>query len=424
MDEDGFLYLAYDVFDTLNTTSFARIRRSQNTYSTDAWHLERQIELFSGSGAFRPRVAATGSFVSGTLKVAVAYHRLDIPDPQIIGNMEQNGDWTATVPTPFAGTGPYNISNVLAPGNSIEGPDIAYDAGDGLYVVWSDDRDAIFKIYGNASYDGGVTMNSANEVQIGVGVQGIYGKPSLATGNAPGDIAVAYAKNDGMYTNPYLLVNRATFFDSCDIPPSATGYWTNSSGISVDYSRWFSDPASYKMEMSKNRGTLLRDFGTEEMQGSVMLQFYDSMPVYPPGEDFYVALKNDNVRGVIRMLGVKNDIPGSYAYSTDGVTWQDTGVPRSVGWHQIQMLVNDSGITMSIEYSPGNTYTTPLDPLFTSFTGVELEGGGSGGTYNVDDIRVEAYPLSLEPPVIPAVSVTGLMLCLLGIGGALLRRRR
>lgn len=368
MDDDGFIYLAYSVYDSLSMTTILRTRRSGTAGSISTWADERTAASTSGSHAYAPKIAATGQYPA-TLKVMIAYRLPSTTSQRIIGAMEENGNWTATTPEPFQQHGPYNISNSLGSTNVINGPDVVYDAAGDLYIAWSDDRNAIFQLYGNVSYDGGISMDFADEVQLGGGIGGIFGSPALVAGPNPGDIALAYSRNDGMYTNPYLLVSRATFFDSCDTDPGSTGYWTSYAGVAVVTSMYYSPPGCYILGTGK--GMLLRDFGTLEQQGSVSLQFYDSGSIT---EDFYVALNNDNLKGVIRMLGVRNDTTQqNYAYSYDGLNWVDFGELRTVGWHEITFQVDDTGLVMSIELQGGGA-ASKSDPTFTSFTSIEIQG--------------------------------------------------
>lgn len=418
IDEDGFIYIAYNVFDSMNTQTFLRVRRSSTPGSITAFPVERLVDFYMDVHSYAPKIAVTGRYGNSTLKVAIAYRFPSASMTKIIGNMEENYDWSLTTPDTFSGTGPYDISSELTDGEIVYGPDMIYDAAGDLYIAWSDDRDDIFKLYGNVSYDGGLSMLSSNEVQIGVGIAGIFGEPVLAAGPNPGDIALAYCRNDGLYTSPYLLLSRSTFFDSCDVDPGSTGYWTSYSGIDVVTSMFYSPPGCYRMFTGK--GMLLRDFGTEEQQGSVTLQFYDTGS---ETEDFYVALNNDNLKGVIRMLGVRNETTTyNYSYSYGNDIWVDLGTPRSNGWHEIRFQVDDTGLLMSIGLSGGGVLGSKTDPAFTSFTSVEIEGGSGSSPYFVDDIRVEAFPLEIAPPL-PTMSIVSLAILALLLGVVIVRKR-
>ncbi|MBN1296714.1 hypothetical protein JXA80_08025 [bacterium] len=421
MDDAGYIYLTYSVYNNNLFISEARIRRSNLPYNVSAGFTEERFINNDSEGAgFDVAVAATGDYGLYTLKVAVAYSFPSSTVTKIIGDMEPNFDWTATVPIPpFSGSGPYDISSSLSSTIQQEGPDIAFDANDDLYIIWSDNRDLIYKIYGNMSYDSGVTMLSSNEVQIGIGIEGIYGVPQLTTGPEPGDIAIAYTRNTGTFINPYLLLTRATFFDSCNVDPALTGYWDAYAGVSISSEQFVSPDYSYKFTPS--RGELLRDFGAIEQQGTVTFQFFDTLAP----DHFHIALENDNGRGVIRMLGVRNETtPTNYAYSPDGVNWYDLGAAaRTLGWHEFRLNVNNDGLAMSISLYGGGLAQAPIDPSFTGFTSVSMEMTGGTGAYYVDDIRVETYPLISGPPPVPILSPIGIIVLLLG-AGILVRRTR
>jgi len=410
MDDGGYVYVVYSEYDISGPSTYVRARRSSIPLDIVNFDPEREVDYDPDAAAFDPVIAATGAFAMSDLKVAVAYLYSGLTTLNVRGKMEPNGDWGAPTPTPMA-AGTYDISSPLSVSQQMYTPDIVYDVENNLYVVWSDDREGIFKLYGNASYDGGVSMLSSNEVEIHGGIAGLYGGPKIAVGDRPGDMAVSYSLHNGVNISPYLLVSRASFFDSCDQDPATTGYWTSYAGVSVATNEYFSPPASYVLENEK--GTLLADFGSEEQQGSVTLQFFDSMSTT---ENFYVALSNDNRRGVIRMLGVRNDIsPSNYAYSFDGMSWLDSGGARSLGWHEIQFIVSGDGLIMSIEVNSGGPVLIS-DPSFTGFTSIEFDGESGPNPYYVDDIRVEAFPLVLEPQPIPASSPMFILALILTIG--------
>jgi len=78
---------------------------------------------------------------------------------------------------------------------------------------------------------------------------------------------------------------------------------------------------------------------------------------------------------------------------------------------------------LSIETTPG-TYVSTLDGTLTSFTTVEMQGGGTGGAYNIDDVRLETFAPEGAPLETPSMSLFGLLGTLACIGGFLLRNRR
>ncbi len=235
-------------------------------------------------------------------------------------------------------------------------------------------------------------------------------KPCLSMGYTPGTIAVTYVHREGSDPHhPYTLVSFSEFYDSCDNPPAM--FWDGYGGVTQDSSLYHGATGmgtSYRLASAMNRGELLRDYGTSEQQGVVELYFYDSMT---DQADFSVILNNDNLKGVIRMLGVRNDTTQSNYSYFDGTQWINWGGPRTVGWHHAIVTVNDTGILMELETSPG-TYLSIADTAFTAFTSIEIEGGSDSDPYNVDDIRVEANSLNAAPPV-PVDSEVSILLTIL-----------
>jgi len=400
IDDAGYIYLLYRTEDV--NSYHLKIRRSSSPYDVSSFHMAHDAAWNSTQSYNPPALAVTGDSGSMNLKVAIAYLDPTGTVTKIIGDMDDSTDWTETSPLAFGNYGPYDISSTLVPAVLTYGPDMEYDAAGTLYYVWSDDRDSSFKIYGNTSYDGGISVLPADEVSINDSASNLTSAPKLATGPLPGDIAIAYCRMTSN-ANPYLLVSRATFFDSCNAQPAATGYWDSYAGVSSDsgFSSPYSPPSVYKFENGKSKGLLQHNYANL-MQGSVTLQFFDTMSTT---ENFYVALENNNSKGVIRMLGVRNETTQTnYCYSFDGLTWTDMGAPRTPGWHEIRMAVDDYNLTMQIESGSKQIYDV-TDPTFTSFTSIEMNGGSSASPYYIDDVRVEAFEIDGGgSTTVPAVS--------------------
>jgi len=411
-DASGYVYLAYEQYDGAFWS--LRIRRSLNPLNmTPVLDLNTtSFQIFSSdSGSYNAELAVTGP--GGAEKVALVYQDPDAATGiEIACSMAQSMNWGGT-----SWTGTTSTINFLGSASLAMGPGAAYDAnGNTLYVVWSDNRIGYDQLYGMTSYDGGLTFNP-EELLLSSG-EYIVERPVVTTGTQPGTLAVAYMRTGGGGTSPYVLASMPTFYDTCDVDPGATGFWTASPGVtSIDPAPIIpvSPPKCYEMANADGRGQLLRDFGTQEHTGSVDLYFYDDDDP-SIGEDFFVGMENTNARGVIRMLGVKNDTSTTnYAYTNELGVWVDWGVPRSTGWHRIIMTVDETtGLTMSLEYQPGIT-AEAFDPAFTGFTSITIEGGSTGEPYLVDDIQVIAIPLIGEMPL-PSATPATLVLMLLGIG--------
>lgn len=417
-DSDGFIYLCYTTIDSFSITSTLVAQRSNDQFSfLSGFGPQREIVQVGDTNGFVSSISATGAFFNSDLQVAVIfYHNSAIP-PYVTCVCDHNGDWMSSL-------GFNGVFNNLNPGigNYVNGLDIAYDSVGRLYAVYVDDRSSIPQIYGSTSYDYGDSFTLDQHIPTN-GYE-ILEQPSLAVGYTPGNIAVGYIHKEGALPHhPYILVSQSEFFDTCDFPPDI--FWDSYGGVEADYALYHGltgDGVSYRLITGEVKGELIRDYGTVENQGALELYFYDPVYLEPGAAEFSVALNNDNLKGVIRMLGVRNDTNQSnYSYH-DGSQWVDWGGARTVGWHHIIVTVNDDGIVMQLESSPGS-YLSYQDMDFTSFTSIEIEGGGTSDPYNVDDIRVETYPVPLPPPPLPVDSGMAVLMSLAAIGSLLLKKR-
>lgn len=416
-DDAGFLYLGYQQFDSIGSTWDFVVRRSLMPLNPAPGFLVEHMITMSPRTSQFPHIdlAVTGDSVSGTLKVATAYQDPLVPDKTIVASVEHNGDWSD--PGWVAG---YSILNG-APGSStlIRGPDLAFGVNKiFLYAVWFDNRAGGECLFGAISFTGGLTWQRDRQLTYGTPV--LQDPPQIITGYSPGNLAVAYTRNTGVGISPHALVIMPVFYDPCDDDPAA--YWNTFTGVTPVILPFHGlQGRSYEMANGSDRGQLLRDFGSQENHGSVDLYFYDD--VGNVNEDFFIGLDNNNRRGVIRMLGVRNEST-TYNYSYfDGSNWIDWGstAARSTGWHHVMLTVNEAGLYMSLEYTDGE-YATWYDSTYTSFTAVFIEGGSDAEPYYVDDVQVEVLPLE-SPLELPAASPLFLTLLLAGVSLLIHRSR-
>ncbi|MBN1296715.1 hypothetical protein JXA80_08030 [bacterium] len=416
MDAAGYIYLVYDKEMYGGTPSYSLIaRRSSNPFDVTSPLLNERYINGSPSDMLFPDIAVSGAYPSD-LKVSIAYivHQVGT-SKEIFCTTENNMDWTMST---WGGNSIPALNSNTSESLTFERPAVAIDAADSVYVVWTDNQLGYQEFFGNISSNGGTTFGSSDQ-QIAAGISEIVGAFDLTMGPNPGDIALAYIRTNGTNSVPCLLYSSASFFDFCDGSPSM--YWTSAANVSVYSSLFYSAPACYRLGGAK--GTLLKDYGSVEYQGRISMQFYDSGSILPE-DDFYAGVSSSNEKGVIRMLGVRNETtPTSYSYSMDGgVTWQSLGGIRSVGWHEIVFTIDDFGLLMTIEVSPGSVVGT-ADSL-TKFTTLEIAGGTDTSPYFIDDVRIEAFQSDIGPVTTPAVSGLGILATLAGIGGLIHRRRR
>ena len=409
MDEPGYIYLSYNSRHMMLYDNELFVVRSSSPELTGSWLSPASVAT-DPSIAFRAALAVEGQSLGQ--KTALVYLNYTLPQ-QIVANVALGNTW----PTEGIWPGVPIVATSLSGGTDLLGPDAAYaPGGTRLYIVWADDREVSnYELYGVTSYDGGLSFG-IEETLTDANVP-IPEPPRIAVGTELGNLAVSFVRSEGAGKSPYILMSVGDFLDTCDNLPEL--FWDSYPGVNVEYSFFFSPPASYQLVNAKQRGSLLRDFGTLEQTGHVSLYFYDDPSII--GADFWVAMENANSKGVIRMLGVRNDTTQeNYSYNSNG-TWLDSGISRQTGWHRIQMNVNAStGLMMSLEYSPGMSASW-TDPGFSSFTSISIQGGDVGSPYYVDDIQVLALPIGGLP--VPATSWL-FMLTGIGIIGVILAMKR
>jgi len=417
-DAADYVYVIYDRFYTMNSEYDIAVQRSQNPADVSVFEMETVIAgTLTMDGSYAPDIAACGAYPTD-LQVAIAY-----VDPGVITSIwygyESNGDWTDGI---WMGSAPLQLNPDVTSTVTVHGPELAYDADNQtLYATWADDRSGPMDLHF-------CTMNTPYSVgpdrQLTSGAE-IQDRPWITAGPTMKEVAIVYSALDGGFPSPFALMFRADFFDDCSIDPASTGFYTTVNGVTVSGDQYVSEYTSYKFETgSAKSSSLLVDYGTLEYTGSIDFYFYDDTSITTPGNDFYMTLENGNVKGVIRMLGVKNDVsPTSYSYN-DGTNWVASGLQRYTGWHHIVITVSGSGIDMTMEEYPMSGYLAPVysDGIFTSFTSIELEGGNPGSPYYVDDILLETNPVVSEPPPIPSTSPLFLAIALAMLGIWIVRR--
>lgn len=428
VDEENFIYICYDRWNSNLLQYELTVRRSVNAGDfSGGFHPAHTIATHD-SGPYFPELAVTGSNMMMDLAVSVLYI---LPDPgftSIECITELDGNWTVADFNPLGAPSVVNDDQ----SSTVSIVDSAFDAAYDhltrrLHVVWSDDRmQPTSFLYGDTSYNYGLSFGLDKE--LGAGVPDIVEAPRLALGMEAGHMSVSYTRFDGMNIFPNALVSSPEFYDTCDTDPAI--YWDGASGVNIDPTQFHGfDGASYAMVAGDTRGVLIRDYGSMGQQGVIDLFFYDNMNMDPDTE-FLITVNNANAkntdgsRGVIRMLGVKNDInpTNCYKYSEDGITWQTFGTDtlRSMGWHNVIITLTPGGTSFDLEGSPGN-YTTVFDSEFTSFTSLEIQGDDVTPPFNVDDVQVEVFPIG-GPMPIPALSVIGLLILMISMAIVLRRQ--
>lgn len=419
-DAADYVYVIYDRFYTMNSEYDIAVQRSQSPANVSAFEAETVISgTLTMDGFHDPDIAACGAYPAD-LQVAIAW-----VDPGMITSIwygyESNGDWTDTT---WTGSAPLQLNPDVMSTVSVQGPELVFDANNiTLYAAWADDRSGPMDLH-FCAIETPYTVGPDQQLTTSAEIQD---RPYVAAGPTMNNVAVVYSAIDGSFPSPFALMFRADFFDDCSIPPENTGYYTSVSGVFVDYTSVIplSPPACYRFENAYAKsGTLLLDYATTEHTGSIDMYFYDDETITSEGDDFFITFNNGNLKGVIRMLGVKNDIsPTNYSYY-NGVQWVASPLERNTGWHHVVISVGEGGIEMAMEEYPLSGYLAPVysDGILTSFTSIQMEGGNAGSPYFVDDILLETNPADTAPISTPSTS-TGFLIIALAVMGIWLVRR-
>ncbi len=416
-DQDGFIYMSFCLLNSASGQCQLLARRSVDPFILAGGFTttDRFIDSTFWSSPYSHAIAVNG--YAGNLRVTVVYADPLATMPPTYVKTDTNGNWFSA--DPF--NGPRTQANIGG-GFSITDLDCGYDEAGRLYVVWNDNRTIGHRdIYGSVSYDFGLTFE-LNRLLVNNNTTTMDG-PDLALGFTPGQIAVSYARVVDGFQDPYVLFSSPEFYDSCDSPPNV--FWDGFSGVAMDTSLFHGQTGagtSYRLETESVKGMLVRNYGIVEQQGVVELYFYDPLTPMPGASDFYIVLNNDNLKGVIRMLGVRNDTTQSNYSYYNGSQWIDWGGVRTAGWHHVILTVNDDGIMMQLEHTTGN-YLTWSDTGLTSFTSLEIEGGSDSDPFHVDDILLEVTALPVSPTEIPVDGLVPILIGLIVTGVLVVRSR-
>ncbi len=429
-DADGFVYLVFEEKQTqspfMARTIITRIQSiSDLTFGTTSFREVTQASASNPDSA--PAVVAAGAHSSGDLFVAVAF--ID-QSTRVACMTEGDVDWVTTTSQMWEnGTFAFASSTVNV---NAQKPDIALGPDSSLHVIWMDDHvnSLVFKLYATISFNFGQpgTFLPARQIAPANSQMHSVNNAKIQVSPFTGDAAIVFDQNTGENSDTYLSWNFPSMQDPCD-DPTFPG-WDSHSGIDVDQNPpgHPGNPA-YKFRTNSVKGELLRDFGSDSMQGSIDFWFYDPFNSGGETEDFMVSISGDDGTkiSVSRMMGVRNTIRATeYAFKADSGDWVLTGRSRTEDWHHVQIDVSDEGILM---YLDPETYPDPInDPStidpdyfeFVSFNRVELQGGSDAVPYYVDDFTIIAEPFSRN---VPSLSFVGILGLLLGFFGLMFRKR-
>ncbi len=316
--------------------------------------------------------------------------------------------------TPMGGVlGQVSGTGALDPVN----PDVVLGWNRQINVIWEDDRNGPeTTIYGSRSYNLGGQFLFDRQMSFPHPGESMY-DPTIAADPIRGHLAVGYTRGAAT-TRVVGRLSTADHVNRCDASPSLA-YWQNQAGITVNttfFHDYTPNGSSYRVANGTNRGALAHDFSPNQVMGVVSLWFYDD-PTLNLNEDFWVIFEGDDGSraGIFRMLGVRNETSTSnFCFNPTGLEpdWQDSGISRGAAeaWHHVVIVVNEDGLQI---YLDPETVTPAVidDSSVATMLSIGVQGGSDAESYYIDDIHIAGILL----PIIPAMSVTGMIFLLLFI---------
>ncbi len=414
-DEDGYLYLVYDVNDLSTGYKSAEVRRTVNPNDfTAGFEPARPLEAeHSINFESEPAIFVQGAAGSSDLAVSIAWVHLNVSNPQVFGLVEFNGDWGNSGPM----SGLSNQACNWTMGYAV-GLDVVRTEAGVLHLVWMDTRTGLMETYAASSYNDADSFLTDECISCGVGGSGSVNSPVIAISQGIGkDLAIAYSKQESLGNHVYLAFTPTLFFDACDTDFSN---WDSHSGVTIDPT-FAHDPGggSFRFATAGKRGLLVNDFSPARLTGTLDFWFHDTGS---NDADFWCRIDGDDGlrSGVYRMVGINNASSHSaYSINTGLDAWEPTSVMRNVGWHHVIVTVNGGMIDIRID---PEMHTTPVHTSggFEYFDRIEFEGGTEADPYHLDDVHIISELIRSTP----AMSVIGTIVLLLSIGILLMIRHR
>ncbi|MBN2053722.1 exo-alpha-sialidase [bacterium] len=312
-------------------------------------------------------------------------------------------------------------------------PSLAADATGDLFVAWDTNRDGYSHIFMAHSKSGGMDF----EPDFMVGNPEPFSTeqmlPGIAVEPYSKKVEVAWIDLRESVTVPDIFTNLcgAGFHDG--FTDADFSDWEIAVSVSSSTDR-SADGDGYSCrfgDSTRAAGQLVQAYGILQ-QGSLDFWFWDGYGTHPDylTTDFTIQLSYDDGTkaagpgraGVVRALGVVNASNQHYYQKNNGSGWSViTGIPRSEGWHRVNMTVNDAGILMELDPAEYPTLQpVHYDPGFTHFEEVGFSGGSGTGPYYLDSVHILTD--AGEYFSTPALSWFGMLAA--GLGLSLLLRRR
>jgi murein DD-endopeptidase MepM/ murein hydrolase activator NlpD len=118
------------------------------------------------------------------------------------------------------------------------------------------------------------------------------------------------------------------------------------------------------------------DIGQVAAQSNLVYQidFWDD-PTRDYGLDFYVSGSGSNN---YILFGVNNSYYGGYYFQRNGTTAYNTGIPRTYGWHLIQIFVTDGGSYLKIDGQQPSGIPNLTTLTHATEVGIEYPNWGKG----------------------------------------------
>ena len=413
-DDEGFLYVIYEAYNSGTSAYVRKIQRSIDSEDVSAFSFPRTV---LGTANFEyPSIAAIGSLTNLDLRVGIGKIEHSGTNYRVEGMVEANGTWGS----PGAYTGQEALIRLADGGNVAANIDVAFGRDHAFHVVWRDDTVIQSEAYASVTFDDAFSFSAPQSLSCDTETHSTAMTPRIAASRDDSrSLAIVFIQDDTSTNNhPWLLHVPTHFKDACDTDFSN---WDVATGVSIDSSSAHSPSASFRLESATARGTLSRDYSLTPINGTLDFWFYDRLS---ESSDFHLRIDGDDgtKASVYRMIGINNASSHTTYSVHDGSAWQTLSNTRTMDWHHVLINVTNTGIEMLLdpETDPAPVYSSSQ---MIEIGSIQFEGGTSSDPYNLDDVTIAAC----VPRAVPAFTIDGIIFtlivlsCLIALHG--IRRR-
>ncbi len=399
-DEEGYLYVIYEAYNSSTSAYVRKIQRSLDSEDVSGFSFARAV---LGAANFEyPSIAAIGSLTNLDLRVGIGKIEHSGTNYRVEGLVEVNGIWDS----PGAYAGQEALIRLADSGNVASNIDVAFGRDHAFHVVWCDDTVIQSEAYASVTFDDASSFSAPQCLSCDTETHSIVMTPRIAASRDDSrSLAIVFIQDDPSTTNhPWLLHVPTHFRDTGDMD---FDNWDTAAGVMIDTTFGRGDTMSFRFESESIRGALSRSYIDTPIVGTVDFWFYDRLS---ESSDFHLRIDGDDgTKGsVYRMIGINNASSHTTYSVHDGSDWQTLSNARTMDWHHVLINVTDTGIEILLdpETDPAPVYSSSQ---MIEIGSIQFEGGTDSDPYNLDDVTIAAY----VPRAVPALTIDGIIFTLI-----------